>query len=136
MNCWEAVLYSAFEAKLVDKSWLQTIHRKAALAYQFNHRLGSNGEEHYFKALSYALGYYSGSFPYRPAGGLIPCEGDVLFFGCDDHVAVSLGRDTSCNPHDWMMSLGTHNDGTFSLLSLKTLPQLVQESVRFVPCPF
>lgn len=136
MNCWESVLFSAFQAHLKDRLWLQMIHRKAALAYQLNYRVNQGGGQHYFQALSHAFGFYS-SVPFEPRAALIPREGDILFWDRDQHVAISLGRTwDGGQPEDRMMSLWHHNQGTFARLTLEDMPHWMQDSLRFIPCPF
>jgi hypothetical protein len=109
MNCWEAVLFSAFRANLIDKIRLRTIHNKAALAYQLCHRHGretlTNAGSHYSLALSQAFNYFA-SVLFEPRAGLIPQVGDILFWARDEHVAVSLGRYWENGvPKDRVMSL-------------------------------
>jgi len=136
MNCWESVLYSAFRANLVTLDWLRVIHRRAALVNEFNHVRGDNGEEHYGRALSHALGFYD-SVPFAPRGGLVPHVGDVMYWDTNEHVAISLGRRwVNGAPEDRIMSLWHNNNGTFSELTLEDLPVWARTGFRFRPCPF
>jgi hypothetical protein len=141
MNCWEAVLFSAFRAKLVDKHWLQTIHGKAAFAYQFQHLRGNRklteAGVHYSEALSQGFGYRD-SAPFEPRAGLIPRQGDILFWDRNTHVGISLGRSwVNGKASDRAMSLWLHNNGRFARLTLND-PNLerMRGTLRFVPCPF
>lgn len=136
MNCWEAVLYSAFRANLVTLEWLRVTHRRAAMVNEFNHVHGGNGEEHYGRALSYALGFYN-SVPFAPRGGLIPYVGDVIYWDQNEHVAISLGRRwVNGAAEDRIMSHWHNNGGTFSELTLEDLPVWARTGFRFRPCPF
>jgi hypothetical protein len=136
MNCWESVLFSAHQAALVDKTWLKTIHNEAALSYQLNNRTdGGGGGQHYFLALSQAFSFFS-SVPFRPQAGLIPREGDILFWERDNHVAISLGRTwVGGQPEDRIMSLWHHNGGRFAILTLDDMPDFMRGTLRFRPCP-
>lgn len=159
MNCWEAVLFAAFRAHLVDKRWLRNIHDKAARAYE---RLGN--KDHYYQELSRAFNfdasirfkYYAIPFEPEPElharknrgdilflrpnprAELVPQVGDILFWGRDEHVAISLGRSWAKGhqPDDTMMSLWKHNGGRFAKLSLGDLSPEMRTETRFVPCPF
>jgi len=140
MNCWESVLFSAFVAALVGQPWLRIIHRKAALSYELQHRVGGNAaptaSPHYFLALSHAFGFF-GSVPFEPRAGLVPRVGEILFWERDQHVAISLGRTwVNGQPQDRMMSLWQHNGGRFARLTLDDMPQWMRGSLRFLPCPF
>ncbi len=138
MNCWESVLFSAFQAHLVDKVWLQTIHRKAALSYEIHHRVGNAGDagSHYGLALSQAF-KFNASVPFVPAAGLIPRKGDILFWDREQHVAIALGRYwVNGQPEDRMMSLWHHHNATFSQLTLEDMPVWMANTLRFLPCPF
>jgi hypothetical protein len=136
MNCWEAVLFSAYRANLVTFPWLQTIHRKAAVVNQFIHRRTGGGEENYYRALSQALGFVD-SVPFLPEAGLVPHPGDVLFWDQTEHIAIALGRRwVNGSPEDHIMSHWHNNGGTFSALTLEDLPNWAQTRFRFRPCPF
>jgi hypothetical protein len=136
MNCWEAVLFSAYRASLVSLTWLQTIHRRASVVNEFNHWITGRGEANYDRALSYALGFLD-SVPFAPQAGLIPREGDVLYWDRNEHVAIALGRRwVNGNPEDSIMSHWHNNGGTFSVLTLEDLPIWARTGFRFRPCPF
>ncbi len=136
MNCWEAVLYSAYRANLVTLDWLRFTHRRAAFVNEFNHLRGGNGEEHYGRALSHALGFYD-SVPFAPHPGLVPQEGDVMYWDQNEHVAISLGRRwVNGAAEDRIMSHWHNNGGTFSELTLEDLPVWARTGFRFRPCPF
>jgi hypothetical protein len=140
MNCWESVLMSAFRAALADKVKLQTMHRKAASVNEMHHRAFGDGAGasagHYFRSLSFALGFYA-SVPFEPRAGLIPREGDVLYWDRDNHVAISLGRTwNSGQPTDHIMSLWHHNGASFARITLEDMPGWMAPTLRFRPCPF
>ena len=140
MNCWEAVLFSAFRAGLVSKLWLQTVHRKAAQAYEMHDRAGSQrtspASAHYFRALSHVFNFFS-SVPFDPRAGFIPQPGDILFWHCDKHVAISLGRTWADGvPEDRILSLWLHAGGRFAQLTVGEMPKWMMNDIRFVPCPF
>jgi hypothetical protein len=140
MNCWEAVLFSAFRANLVTLTWLQTIHRKAAMINEFIHERTGGGEVNYYRALSQALGFVD-SVPFVPPW-LVPHPGDVLFWEQTEHIAIALGRRwVNGISEDHIMSHWHNNDwhddaGRFSALTLEDLPVWLQTDFRFVPCPF
>jgi len=132
MNCWEAVLFSAFRAGLTTVDWLRFMHRRAALVNEF-HRATS---DHYGRALSHALGFYD-SVHFVPSVGLVPYEGDIVYWSRDEHVAISLGRRwVNGRAEDRLMSHWHNNNGTFSELTLEDLPQGMRTGFRFRPCPF
>jgi hypothetical protein len=135
MNCWEAVFFSAWRANLVTKLRLQQIHQAAALAYRNRYVAngGRGGAECYDEALKRALNFFA-SAPFKPEAGLIPREGDIVFWDGLQHVAISLGRTwASGEPDDRVMSLW-HNP--FEITSIDVLSPYVSGRVTFVPCPF
>lgn len=156
MNCWESVLFSAYRAGLVDRLRLQMIYRKAGLAYEINFKRGKkrgtgedeswrpsdarnmdgrHGGQDYLNALSHAFNFFA-SVPFQPRAGLVPREGDILFWDQNEHVAIALGRAwQSGEAQDKMMSLWHHKGGRFSLLNLDDMPQDMRKPY-FVPCPF
>jgi hypothetical protein len=134
MNCWEAVFYSAFAARLVDKSWLQSVHAKAAEDYAKEYWMTDcKSGIAYMNALREAFGYFL-RVPYKPQGGLIPREGDIVFYGDFDHVAVSLGRTWgSGQPKDQIMSLW---HGSFEVTEVDIFSRYCSGAPCFFPCPF
>jgi hypothetical protein len=163
MNCWEAVLFSAYRAGLTTREQLQTIHRKAALAYHLGHARNNwdvrqalpsfarrqlarhretadekvpGASERYGRALSHAFQFYS-SVPFEPEAGLVPAMGEILFWDRDNHVAISLGR-TWVNgvAKDYIMSHWRHPYDGFNRITLKDLRSDMPTRFRFRPCPF
>jgi hypothetical protein len=134
MNCWEAVFYSAFAARLVDKSWLQSVHARAAENYERQYWMtDGKGGIAYMNALQHTFGYFL-RVPYKPQGGLIPREGDIVFYGDFDHVAVSLGRTWGSGaPQDRIMSLW---HGNFTLTEVSEFNRYCSGTPSFFPCPF
>jgi len=138
MNCWEAILFSAYRADLVTSIWLRTIHRRASVVNELNSPVGApmGDGANYYRALSYALGFLD-SVPFVPQAGLVPREGDVIYWDQNEHVAISLGRRwVNGNPEDRIMSHWHNNGGTFSVLTLADLPIWARTGFRFRPCPF
>jgi hypothetical protein len=144
MNCWEAVLFSAYRARLVDKYWLRAIHGKAAFAYAFQHKqvnfAGNQAYalgENYFQALSDAFGFRN-SVPFEPRAGLIPKTGDILFWDRDQHVAVYICGSLSVKNGEvthYAMSLWHDNNKRFARVPLENWSRYL-EKLRFLPCPF
>ncbi len=130
----EAVFYSAFTARLVDKSWLQSVHARAAENYEKQYWMtNGKGGIAYMNALQHTFGYFL-RVPYKPEAGLIPREGDIVFYGDFDHVAVSLGRTWgSGQPKDRIMSLWHSN---FSRVEVNEFSLYCSGSPSFFPCPF
>jgi hypothetical protein len=145
MNCWEAVLFSAYRARLVDAEWLRALHNNASEAYRQHYNQlvdGVEDVEHYFRTIVEGLGF-NNSVLYIPDAGLFPRRGDILFLG-EDHVAVSLGRSWNENlshlghsAMDHMMSLWKHNGGKFAHLCIADIYEgWSTNKPRFAPCPF
>lgn len=80
MNCWEGVMFTAYEAKLVDEKWLKAVHEKA-----------SKDAKTYFDTIATSLGYNS-AVPYDEENGLVPKAGDIVFFDKAEHIALALGE--------------------------------------------
>jgi hypothetical protein len=148
MNCWEAVLFTAYRAGLIDLGWLRILHDQAAGTYERQYKdKAPDAAERYFQKLINKLGFKE-SVPYKPEAGLYPRKGDLLFWGFD-HVAVSLGRQWDLrrgeedshteDPHtaDRMMSLWHHNGARFARLSVGDIDSgYTRNKLRFTPCPF
>jgi len=113
MNCWEAVLISAFRAGVVDKSWLVKIHERAAAAAEqvslsFQRRgldapiaADAYGTRMKMPYIAYgsslmaslhsgALTRYASNDPNQAGRPAIPA-GHIVFFDGLDHVALSIG---------------------------------------------
>lgn len=137
MNCWECVFFTAFRAGLITSHRLGVVHDMATCVARGKHAqqvptAGSN----YYTVLNHALGFRE-SVPMALKDGLIPREGDILFFDGNTHVAISLGRTwRSGVAEDRMMSLWHHNGGRNDALTLEDMPAWMRGDVRFAPCPF
>lgn len=142
MNCWEAVMYVAWCANLVDRDLLRRVHDFALIQMQISRR-----PDAYFHALMMFLGIRHGAVV-DLRDGFIPRRGDLLFwengFGLVEHVAISLGRrwEPTANGGwrsvDRIMSLWHHRGGRLAELDLDDIPEqaLDREGLRLVPCPF
>lgn len=135
MSCWEAVFFSAWRAQLVSKNWLQRIHQQAARAYRnaYQQNGSRGGGESYYTMLKQALNF-PGSVPFEPKAGLIPREGDIVFWDGLQHVAVSLGRTWASGASEGRVMSLWHNP--FELTDIQVLSPYVAGRVTYVPCPF
>ena len=144
MNCWEAAMFSAYKAKLKTRFQLQAMHRRASMRYRMMDTPGGEDKTgavaYYGLVLSQEL-HFNSSVPFAPQAGLIPQRGDLLFWGRNEHVGISLGRswerprpNDPDPPYDYAMSLWVHNGGTFSRQPIEELN--IGHPLRFVPCPF
>ncbi|MDN3351901.1 hypothetical protein [Actinomadura sp. DC4] len=118
MNCWDAILFSAYRARLVDKRWLQQIYDYAsnvainATRYHRRYDRGDDSYEYpmvkdrfgrkwyrpmaeYYGALMATL--YGGPLqryavdPESGVGGPDIPAGHIVFFDWPEHVAISAG---------------------------------------------
>ena len=132
MNCWEGVMFTAYQAKLVDKEWLARIHVDAA-------KQGSGaekeGDKAYFDRLATHLGHDNAA-PVDLESGLIPEVGDIVFFDQMEHVALSLGGGKLM--HLWHSTEGGKHSG-FEITSIEAIfnsrPDM-KHKTTFAPCPF
>lgn len=133
MNCWEAVMYSAYLGGVIPKQWLVDVHDKAAQSGDYNGALGT------------ALGEPS-AVPMTATQE--PGRGDVVFMDGLNHVVLSLGTKTSDGKHE-VMSLwvlprdGARFNSSFQRTTIEDIngeySAVVQSSempVTFAPCPF
>lgn len=103
MNCWEAVLFSGYQAGVISKAWIFEIHQKAAKQGTAN-GVGGNIDEGfvaYYEVLSEALGY-SKAKTFNATKGTVPQKGDLVFFLGLAHVALALGSTNSSGGHEVM----------------------------------
>lgn len=130
MNCWEFVFFAAYRAGLVSKRRLSDIHEMATIMAR-----GRNPNL-YYGVLNDALGMRT-SVRARLTHGLIPREGDILFFDGNTHVAISLGRRwVGGNPEDRMMTLWLHDNRRVTELTIEDMPVHMQDDITYAPCPF
>jgi hypothetical protein len=125
MNCWEGVMYTAYEAGLVNSQWLLTVHQKAA-------KQGPN--KGYYASIAQSLGFQH-AVPYAPKEGLVPQAGDIVFFDETEHIALALGEEKLL--HLWHNTEGAgkgYEHTTFEALfsSRKDL----RLKTKFAPNPF
>ena len=119
MNCWEAVFFTTYKAKLQSKEEIMLLHKKAL----------SSGE--YDNVLMGGLGF-DRSFPMIPEIGLMPRMGDIVFVAQDHHVAICV----DCTDKDtFVMSHWKHPKEGFCKVDLEDFGGLLTH-VRFAPCPY
>lgn len=103
MNCWEAVLYSAFWGGLLEKGHIFGFYEAAWV------------KENYIDIIAGALGYAENNV-YNVTDEVKPARGDLVFFGGLTHVAIAVGGDTRD-----VMSLWTQDDGAFTKISIDSI---------------
>jgi hypothetical protein len=138
LNCWEAVLFSAYRAGLITRQTLATMHQPGPNLQGVTYR------DRYMNCLG-----FNNSVPLNVAGGLLPARGDVMFWGQDEHVAICVDIDTTvATPiitlmNHWSPPAGERiipfdpSKAHFHRIALDDLPRaLNQHACRFTPCPF
>ncbi|MFD9293315.1 hypothetical protein ACFWBV_34720 [Streptomyces sp. NPDC060030] len=133
MNCWEAVLFSAYRAGVVDKVWLTHIHEIAAeAAVQAGENVQDRGND---PDMVWAFHVYYTSFRrslFRGdlseyiidneggfSGPDIPA-GELVFFDVSAHVAISMGTRDAAGRQKvlsmWIYPRSVHLGGRFDEL--------------------
>ncbi|MEQ8386719.1 MAG: DUF4157 domain-containing protein [Coleofasciculus sp. A1-SPW-01] len=146
MNCWEGVLFMAYKAGVVNKSWLVDIHDAAAKAGQSAASIGA-----YYSVLESRL--YSGARTevlYDPGTGLrtgtIPA-GNIVFIDGLGHVVLSKGTTDGGGRHEvlslWILPnpgqpVGGWTGSEIGVLQDTTLEEVSQpgQKVEFAPPPW
>jgi hypothetical protein len=149
MNCWEGVLFIAYQAGVVQKSWLEQIHQAAAAAGS-----AASSVDAYYTALESRL--YSGSrsvFTYDTTTGIgspdVPA-GNIVFMNGIDHVMLSKGTTDATGRHEvislWVFP--SHNPpgpittGSFGTIQDTTIEEVMVTggmtgaTVEFAPPPW
>jgi hypothetical protein len=123
MNCWEGVMYTAYQAKLIDEQWLKDVHKKAV-----------QSKENYFNSLAESLGF-SRAVPYTPSKKIVPEPGDIVFFDKMEHVALALSEGRIMHLwHNTIESGQGFEITTFEDL-FRNMPSFRVET-KFAPNPF
>lgn len=134
MNCWEAVLFSAFRGGVVSRQWLVELHNNAAAA-------GAG----YHGVLEVALGYRNAQ-PMTSTHS--PARGDIVFMNGLAHVALALGTVDSAGRHEVLSLWILPRDGARlnSTFQRTTVEQINDEwgavahrpamAITFAPNPF
>ncbi|MEQ9359901.1 eCIS core domain-containing protein [Coleofasciculus chthonoplastes] len=146
MNCWEGVLFMAYKAGVVNKSWLVDIHDAAAKAGQ-----SAASIDAYNSVLESRL--YSGARTevlYDPGTGLrtgtIPA-GNIIFINRLNHVVLSKGTTDGGGRHEvlslWVLPnpgqpVGVWTGSEIGVLQDTTLEEVSQpgQKVEFAPPPW
>jgi hypothetical protein len=139
MNCWEAVMASAWVAGLVTVQQLRLTHAKAAV---------ENDQKKYFAHLAQSLGA-ANECPLVPSIGLIPQLGDLIFLDGLEHVVICVGIDPEPEVlagiqvmslwmvPDTMGQKAAEEESRFQLRSLIDIgAKIYQDNLTFTPCPF
>jgi hypothetical protein len=135
MNCWEAVLFSAYKAGVISYEELVEIHKRAAESRRKeNANFNEEVMDQYNVTLMDALGYkYAMSID--PERNIVPEIGDVLFFDGNEHVALSLGRGES-GRHQ-MLSLWRNDNNNLMEITIDQLEHYRKfDKIKFAPWPF
>ena len=126
MNCWEAVLVSAYQAGLITHERLRNLH---------GFGIGEHGplsEDAHDRRLQTALGLFN-AFPLVKEIDLVPSRGDLMFASDWHHVMICLGPET----YDGVpvMSLWNYPQNHFCKTFAESFGGNIFE-MKFVPCPF
>jgi hypothetical protein len=92
MNCWEAVMYSAWKAGFASKKWIVDLHTKAAAD-----GLAAGSGAAYMRVLEKGLGFNSAILL---TGANEPKAGDLVFMNGLAHVALSTGAKVGGANHE------------------------------------
>ena len=146
LNCWEAVMMTAFLAGLAHVQRLRLIHAKATAVTRGVPTgfvdLDGNAvapvpldRTRYAAALERELGGHRG-VTMNIAGKKpdMPRRGDLVFLGdMATHVAISVGRQDDGKYHQ-CMSLWHHNHRSFT--KIRTRKMATSNLIKVIPCPF
>lgn len=156
LNCWEAVLFSAYKARLVTKAQLLAAYMQAEAAFRQSAepdlRTASKRGAHsmlrtdqqqritqghiaYLETLDARFFRSHFSVAVDPENGLIPQKGDLIMVNGDfrEHIAISMGRQwVGDHSVDRVMSLWFHNAGRMAEIPLEALG----DTLAYRPCPF
>jgi len=138
MNCWQAVLYSAYKGGVISEKWLEDLHEEM----QDSWLQWTEGD--YYGPLIKALGYGNAQemTSQRPPG-----RGDIVFMegekGPLSHVALSLGSTDGAGNHEvlslWILPRdGGKLNSTFQRTTIEELNDATTADyeIFFAPCPF
>ena len=139
MNCWEAVMFSAYKGGVVDKAFLVDIYDRCRVQGQ------ANGEGAWYATLEQALGVNAAvamDATHEPA------RGDIVFMDGLAHVALSLGSTTGAGEHEvmslWILPMDGQNlNSTFQRTTLEMIndewvnkANKTAMAITFAPNPF
>ncbi|HLO89438.1 MAG TPA: hypothetical protein VK203_31125 [Nostocaceae cyanobacterium] len=149
MNCWEGVLFIAYKAGAIKKSWLVEVHQAAA---QAGNKVGGDpGVDAYYNVLKQRMNYNKRkSVPFdKKTGkrqGNIPA-GSIIFIGGLDHVVLAQGTKDSIGRHKvlslWVLPAPGPTKGIWTKKEVGVLQDTTLEevsdstqTVEFAPAPW
>ncbi len=142
MNCWEGVMFTAYQAGLVTKDWLASIHKEAAQAgviAEAETDDPNKGKSAYTDFLMKMLGYEN-AIPMDEQAGLMPQRGDILFFNQSEHVGLALGAGQMMQLwSDPTTTMGQDVKRNFNITDIGTIAggdEHKRYKVEFAPPPF
>jgi hypothetical protein len=157
LNCWEAVLVTAYEAGLLTLGQIRAAHdhgmqeaHRVAGAHLLQVHQGAAITPVLAQALNRAYDTYTQALDTRFFGshraievdlrrGLVPQAGDILFAagGMAAHVCISLGRVyTNNGVEHHVASLWHHAGGRYAQLQMFQLTTTMPQPMRYLPCVF
>ncbi len=153
MNCWEAVLFSAYKAGVLTKSWILQVHQQATNAAvdwaKKSEKRGEDSDHQFYSGqlayndlLETKLGLASATL-YDPAKKQVPGRGDVVFMQGLAHVALALGQDSAGNTEVmslWLYPMsGSNFNSTFQKTTIEKIcseSKIPQSTVSYGKSPW